>query len=69
MLTAARANELLETENGELYWKKCALYRWVPCRILAGTFNHDTELREVEIEGETYPVDYIIYELLTKEAT
>lgn len=55
----------LELDNGKVYWKKCELYRWVPCRVRAGKAMNAGH-RYINFDGELIP-ERVIIELLTPE--
>jgi hypothetical protein len=48
----------LEVIKGDLYWKRCELYRWAVGKIRAG--KHTDKGRVVIIDGETHFVRDII---------
>jgi hypothetical protein len=61
-----KIRDRLELVNGKVYWKKCALYAWCPCKIRAGKENHWGD-RIIKIDGEAYEEFKIIHYLTTRE--
>ena len=64
MNIAEKIRDRLELVDGKVYWKRCELYRWLPCKIRAGKANHAGE-RYVVIDGYHYEESKIIGVLTT----
>ena len=71
MTTPDKIRDRLELVDGKVYWKKCELYAWCPCKIRAGgenLYGEPTDGRVIVIDGDPYPETSII-NILTTRAT